>query len=571
VTVTWYETYADITAGTPIATPEHYLNRAIPPAPANPQTVIGLVENIFGCSDTVTLTLVVNPLPDARTPDPLELCDIHDNGIAEFDLTQSDIDITHGEPDLIVDYYPTRALAEAGDPATAIQNGLYTNTRSPYNDTVYARVTYDSTGCYVVVALDLIVNPLPDRPLAGFGDLRSCDMEGNDTAIFNLTLNTPFILGKQKPSDFTICYLISEEDAQNAADAIANADHYESSGQTIWVRIENNDTGCFRILSFNLIVGARPAIMDPEPMALCDDEESGSMYDGISIFNLTQNNFFITGGNGTLRVVYYETEADRQDDIPIGNPRAYANPTDADGHGISPYTIYVAVFDATGCPAYTTLELIVNPVPRVEPPTPLVVCDDDNEGYAYFDLTTKDEEISGGDPTLTVTYHETELDAENGRFPLASPYQNIVAGRQIIYVRATYTATGCFVVVPLELLAAPTPVVPHELPDLIACDLEGNGHATFNLMDQAPLIYGTQDPTSFDLNFHLTQDDAEAGSTPIATPEEYINPPDPQTIYYRLGFPAGERCYATGHFQLIVAPQVPANQEVTPYEVCTAV
>src|SRR5690606_38795216 len=180
VTVTWYETYADITAGTPIATPEHYLNRAIPPAPANPQTVIALVENIFGCSDTVTLTLVVNPLPDARTPDPLELCDIHDNGIAEFDLTQRDIDITHGEPDLIVDYYTTRALAGAGDPATAIQNGLYTTTRRPYNDTVYARVTYDSTGCYVVVALDLIVNPLPDRPLAGFGDLRSCDMEGND-------------------------------------------------------------------------------------------------------------------------------------------------------------------------------------------------------------------------------------------------------------------------------------------------------------------------------------------------------------------------------------------------------
>ena len=38
--------------------------------------------------------------------------------------------------------------------------------------TVWARVENTTTGCYSVVALDLVVNPLPDTPVVpGFGDL----------------------------------------------------------------------------------------------------------------------------------------------------------------------------------------------------------------------------------------------------------------------------------------------------------------------------------------------------------------------------------------------------------------
>ncbi len=57
-------------------------------------------------------------------------------------------------------------------------------------------------------------------------------------------------------------------------------------------------------------------------------------------------------------------------------------------------------------------------------PMPLAVCDVDNDGFAEFDLTLADLDITGGDPDLFVTYHGTLLDAQNGILPLASPYIN---------------------------------------------------------------------------------------------------------------------------------------------------
>src|SRR5690606_36886941 len=165
-------------------------------------------------------------------PTPLEACDEDQNGIAEFDLTEKDLEITAGEPGLIVRYFTSRRRAELGDPADEILNGLYTNSRSPYNDTVWARVENADTGCFIVIALELIVNPLPDRPVAGFGDLFSCDTGGGNTAIFDLTLNTPFVYGDQSPDDFSISYHTSLEDATLGVNAILNPTSFESAGQT---------------------------------------------------------------------------------------------------------------------------------------------------------------------------------------------------------------------------------------------------------------------------------------------------------------------------------------------------
>ena len=48
--------------------------------------------------------------------------------------------------------------------------------------------------------------------------------------------------------------------------------------------------------------------------------------------------------------------------------------------------------------AQTTLSLFVNPNPTPVAPTPLVVCDTNNDGFAEFTLTDKDAEIIGGEP-----------------------------------------------------------------------------------------------------------------------------------------------------------------------------
>src|SRR5690606_27013856 len=405
---------------------------------------------------TTTMDLIVLPVPVDVEPTPLEACDVDDNGIAEFDLTQKDSEITGGASGLIVRYFTSQRRAELGDPADEILNGIYTNSRSPYNDTVWARVENAQSGCFDVVALELIVNPLPDKPVAGFGDLFSCDPDGGSTAIFDLTLNTPFVYGDQSPDDFSISYHTSLEDATLGVNAIVNPESFESSGQTIWVRLEAHDTGCARISSFELIVGEMPVIVEPEDMVLCDDEESGSNTDGISIFNLSSNDHTITGGNGNWQVFYYETLEDQQNHNPIANPSAYANPVDADGRGISPYTIYISVFNREGCAATTTMDLIVLPVPVVVEPTPLEACDVDDNGIAEFDLTRKDSEITGGASGLIVRYFTSQRRARIG-----DPADEILNGiytnsrspyNDTVWARVENAQSGCFDVVALELI-----------------------------------------------------------------------------------------------------------------------
>src|SRR5690606_32593885 len=103
----------------------------------------------------------------------------------------------------------------------------------------------------------------------------------------------------------------------------------------------------------------------------------------------------------------------------------------------SPQTIYVRIVDlSTGCLGYTTFNLIVNPVPIITPPTTLNVCDNDNlpDGYTIIDLTLKNDEITGGNNNLLVTYHYTQSAANSGSNPI-STYTNSSFPASTVYVR----------------------------------------------------------------------------------------------------------------------------------------
>lgn len=548
LSVTWYETPGDELADNPILTPSAYQNRAIPPAPINPQTIVARVTSAFDCKVTVTLTLVVNPNPSPVAPSALEVCDDNNDGFSEFTLTDKDAEIIGGEPGVVVSYFETLTLAELGDPLTALT--------SPYNNivaylqTIYARVDNPTTGCYSIVSLDLVVNSIPAAPVVpGFGDLTACDGTGGGSAIFNLEQNTPFVYGSQDPMLFTISYHTDLIEAQTDVNPIGNTLAFASTGQTIWVRLEDNMTGCFRVSSFELIVGMFPTIANPSDMELCDDPTGGSTTDGISSFDLTLNDAAITLGDTGLSVFYYETAAAQASGTFISPATSYANTLG------NPQTLFVSVFNAAGCEARTTLTLIVNPNPTPVSPTPLEVCDDDNDGFASFTLTDKDAEIIGGEPGASVSYHETLMDAQNGVFALTSPYNNIFAFSQIVYARVFFAGapagTGCWTVVELELIVNESPEVPLSLPDLTQCD--DDGFTLFDLTQQDALVYGTQDPALYALSYHVSLSDAQGDLNPIGNPTAYMNVMTPQqSIWVRLEELA-TGCFTTREFLLVVS------------------
>ncbi|HBC05418.1 MAG TPA: hypothetical protein DC015_14775, partial [Aequorivita sp.] len=485
LSVLWFETPADEAAGIPIADPTMYQNIA------TPQTVIGRVTSSFGCSNLITVTLTVLPNPNANPdPEPITICDDDDDGIVgTFDLTQRDLEILNGETDVTILYYETLQEAENAFPGTEIVSP-YTNI-VPYSQTVFARVTNqvppEQLPCYTIVELELIVVPLPDAPDATLQDpLFACDEDGDGTAVFDLTVQDASVYGVQDPDDFVpVSYYESQADADAGTNAIAPADAFPSSGQTIWVRLESLATGCARVTPFEIEMGLYPGSGTANDLVLCDDEVNGSTDDdGISTFDLTLNTPVITNGDPTLAVYYYASQDDQNNDIRIADPSAYQNT-------ISPLQeIFVTVVGQNTCRGLLSFFIIVNPNPEPVEPAPLVACDVDNNGFTSFDLESKSAEIRGGDPTLAITYHENLLDANTGNFPLASPYENIVAFSQTLYVRAAYggppAGTGCYAIVELELIVEPSPVVPQDLPDLIACD--DDGFAEFDLTVQEDLI-----------------------------------------------------------------------------------
>ena len=125
----------------------------------------------------------------------------------------------------------------------------------------------------------------------------------------------------------------------------------------------------------------------------------------------------------------------REPDLPIATPGAYVNLTNAQ-------TITARLTDEYGCRSTITLTLYVNPLPSPTPTEelePYVFCDDNNDGYAQFDLSTQDELILNDEPDVEITYYLTMEAAEEGDplEQLPDLYANIAQWTQTIFVRAT--------------------------------------------------------------------------------------------------------------------------------------
>ncbi|NRD24972.1 hypothetical protein HNV10_17105, partial [Winogradskyella litoriviva] len=193
----------------------------------------------------------------------------------------------------------------------------------------------------------------------------------------------------------------------------------------------------------------------------------------------------------------------------------------------------------TGCYSLTTLELVVEQAPIAFTPQDLRYCDPDNDGFGVFTLTTVNNEITGGAPGLQVTYHETEVNAENGvnAIDTSIDYNNIVIDEQILYARveSATIATNCATIVALRLVVEPTPqlVAPTALE--VCDDISADGIAIFNLtLKDAELLNG-QDATQYIVNYYETEANAATASNAISTPTAYTNTEAfTQTIWVRV-------------------------------------
>ncbi|MDG5491176.1 hypothetical protein N4270_06480, partial [Psychroserpens sp. SPM9] len=360
--------------------------------------------------------------------------------------------------------------------------------------------TIDTTETIVVNPLPTVVNPDP---------LLACNNGTNpNSASFDLDAESATITNNG--TDVTVTYYETQALAEtgNTSDALASPYDSTSANQTIYVRIETN-LGCIAYTTLDLQVVGAPIANSVPALQGCDSNNQG-----IGVFDLTQATpDIILGNTQAVQVSYFILQTEAEAGNPeIANPNSFQNTT--------PYnqTVYARVdSDATDCYSIVALELEVFDTPVVTALTSFEVCDDtSNDGFTSFDLDSQTAILLAGNSDISISYHSSQIDAENNANPLASPYTN-TSSPQTIYVRAENDFyTDCYNITTFQLLVNPLPalVVPTALE---VCD-DGTPDGITSIDLSLKNVEVTGNNPDYSVSYHLTQGDADSNTNPLPIP-----------------------------------------------------
>ena len=573
--VTYHVDMASADAGTPELPSPYTIGSG--PDPGPDETIYVRVEDLTtGCFRIATITLAVIPLPTPVDVSPIEECDNDGDGMAVFDLTSDAISgaIINGEP-IALSFHESEADALANinpiaDPSMyAATDGTIVYVRAVDTD------PSTTTECSTVISITLTVLPSPDLP-DSLPDLAECDDDGDGMVTIDLTQHEgdPIIV----PTDFILSYHLSllsaEADISSTEyDPIAPSEIPSftiTMNTTIWVRLENNITGCFRVSSFNALLVTIPTITAGSfTLEECDEAFGFEVTpDGMVTFDLTQLDAAIIGLNTDVEITYFATPADVTAGTPIDPADAYT--TDS--------TTIIAVLQSTlagSCINQTTVELIVNPIPTlVSDPLPdAITCDDDNDGFGMFDLQDYADQINT-DPNIGLAFFETLEDALANdpvdAIDISVLFDNISMMMPMLYVVATDLTTGCNTIYVFNLVVHPVPVIADPAQDISLCDdNDPMGTEVFDLTINTPIVLGPdQDPMDFTVTYHTSEADAQAGVNAIPDPDTMAYTSAGETIWVRVTFVDGSNCFVIDDFELIVEPLPVIVEPTDSFDVC---
>ena len=282
---------------------------------------------------------------------------------------------------------------------------------------------------FLVLAVFFSVNGFSQAVANQPSDIIQCNWE-----VFNLTQQTPEILGDQDPQFFTVTYFASAADAEDNVNPITNPQQFvsDSQQQTIFARVDNLEDDSYDITQFNIQwLNWDIPITQPEIMQVCDDDD-----DGMAPVDLTSVIDQMLNGAQGLEVTFHEAPSDAEaGTFAIPNPENYISSIPY------AYGIFARITDvSTGCFIIMGIEVLI--------------------------IECTDNIISG-----TLTYNMEDNDCTSGTSPGAFIMLSLTQDNNVLY---TYTdAEGNYTF--------------YNVPD-------GNSHLT--VIGQGPLTFQTS-PASY--------------------------------------------------------------------------
>ena len=500
------------------------------------------------CFDTTSFTLNVFDTPIANIVGTVEECDDLDdgddaNGQKEIDLTAFDSDVLDTQDATLfsVSYHLSQAEADAN--TGALSSPYYNTTAFSYQ--VFTRIENNlKTDCYDTTEFTVNIYAAPKANLVS--DLFECDDDNDGILSFDFTVPQAQVFGAQLPTDFTVSYHLSQDDADANSAALSLPYQNTDSTEEIFIRIENNaNANCFDTTSFTLNVFDTPIANIVGTVEECDDLDDGDDANGQKEIDLTAfDSDVLDTQDATLFSVSYhlsQAEADANTGAlssPYYNTTAFS------------YQVFTRIENNLKTDCYDTTEFTVNinPIPTASN-TNLIQCDEDgvNDGLTVFNLDEANDALTNGVPNRSTKFYLTAVDAENSTASIdAAPFTN-TTNPQTIYAQVIDEDTECFSIAELSLNVSLTS---GQDASLFTCDDDGieDGFKAFTLSNATSSIL-TGLPADYALIYYETYEDAlvEQNALPnIFTNNEAYN----QTIYARIE--NNNQCYGINELELSV-------------------
>ena len=473
--VTFHETQGDADANVgAIVNTGTYINKV-----KDQQTIyvrVGFINST--CYTTVPLVLKVNKAPAVTQIRNIIVCDINNDGVETLNLRSKEADMMVGlnAANYTITYHVSASSAMSGTGVI----GNPTSFSTSVSKVVYVRVTDNTTGCFVVVKIDLILSSMPvvQNPLPPYV---LCDKNGDGFEVFDLASRKAGIIGTQQGLDVTFHY--TNADAQSGTAALPNQyQNVAANVQTIYVRVFNASTNCFVVTTLKLEVKANPVINVPTtPYVICS-----TSFGTINLYLYGKDLVDATGQNYTFQ--FFETQANAENNVsPIGNPVAYNNLKPSNP------TVWIRVQDpVSGCYSVYAIsfQLVVPPVLPASLPK-IVECDvlgDTQDESTLFNLTEQNAALLAAQTvpgTYQIHYFTTQASANSNTNWIVDPtqFQN-TTNPQTIWVRIEDTSKpgSCGRIMSFEIEVA-APFVLKQPSPIILCDtdLPNDGKREFDL------------------------------------------------------------------------------------------
>jgi len=474
----------------PIVNPTNY--------PTTTRTVYLRAElNDESCFTIFNIEILIYADPQLNEITDIINCEIDPNIPSNFIFEDKDSEIIGNQQGMQVLYYETEndAINRENEIDKTVS---YQNTSNP--QTIYVRLENESgNSCYKIAPIQIEVREIPDYNIPT--DIFECDVNNTSLATTDLSNTINEIeLGSTTP--LNVSFHLTPLNAELGTNAIPLNYTATTNPQIIYARIENANSGCYNVETFNINTLSLPEVTYGQSLVAC-----GNNYNTSVEWNLTEIELNILDGRQyNIEFTYFNSEVDAQNNVnAIANPTAYTNLT-------SPETVYARIRNATtNCYSVVPFELIINSPPEINQFGVYDICDNNTNTLDLHDI---DLLLVDNTFNVLISYYSTIIDAENDNNALTTDYiytnntENLVA-------RVEYTTTGCYTIYPFELRINPLPIA-NQPDNIVECDDDFDGQLLVDLSQQDALILLGQNPDEFSVSYFNSETDAIENSNSLA-------------------------------------------------------